>query len=184
MSGSALPPGPGCSTSWSRTMQTIRNSQMVLTGRHYHGLRWVGMRYDGLRSSKTLTFSKRYFLPSHNPDGYRKSREDDRMWRKTTTKYDGDFCQGTDANRSNLIKLDDCLINYHVKLDDYLINYHVKLDDCLTGTGTSTGLRLEPLVTAAARLIMVPNLSPRWAPAVKKRCENSKIIQLCCPPPG
>ena len=110
------------------------------------------------------------------------------MWRKTTTKYDGDFCQGTDANRSNLIrlddclinyhakldnyminyhvKLDDCLINYHVKLDDYLINYHVKLDDCLTGTGTSTGLRLEPLVTAAARLIMVPNLSPRWAEAV------------------
>jgi len=41
-----------------------------------------------------------YFLPSHNPDGYRKSREDDRMWRKTTTKYDGDFCQGTDANRN------------------------------------------------------------------------------------
>lgn len=41
-----------------------------------------------------------YFLPSHNPDGYRKSREDDRMWRKTTTKYDGDICQGTDANRN------------------------------------------------------------------------------------
>merc|ERR1712066_141468 len=41
-----------------------------------------------------------YFLPSHNPDGYRKSREDDRMWRKTTTKYDGDTCQGTDANRN------------------------------------------------------------------------------------
>jgi len=41
-----------------------------------------------------------YFLPSHNPDGYRKSREDDRMWRKTTTKYDGDVCQGTDANRN------------------------------------------------------------------------------------
>lgn len=43
----------------------------------------------------------RYFLPSHNPDGYRKSRDDDRMWRKTTTKYDGDSCQGTDANRSS-----------------------------------------------------------------------------------
>merc|ERR1712218_335199 len=42
-----------------------------------------------------------YFLPSANPDGYRKSRDDDRMWRKTTTKYDGDICQGTDANRSN-----------------------------------------------------------------------------------
>merc|ERR1712142_398393 len=31
-----------------------------------------------------------YFLPSHNPDGYRKSRDDDRFWRKTTTQYDGD----------------------------------------------------------------------------------------------
>merc|ERR1711872_1090532 len=41
-----------------------------------------------------------YFLPSHNPDGYRKSRDDDRMWRKTTTQYDGDSCQGTDANRN------------------------------------------------------------------------------------
>merc|ERR1711970_1423334 len=41
-----------------------------------------------------------YFLPSHNPDGYRKSREDDRMWRKTTTHYSGDSCQGTDANRN------------------------------------------------------------------------------------
>merc|ERR1711973_312659 len=34
-----------------------------------------------------------YFLPSHNPDGYRKSRDDDRFWRKTTTQYDGDACQ-------------------------------------------------------------------------------------------
>jgi len=41
-----------------------------------------------------------YFLPSHNPDGYRKSRDDDRMWRKTTTHYPGDTCQGTDANRN------------------------------------------------------------------------------------
>merc|ERR1712183_853025 len=41
-----------------------------------------------------------YFLPSHNPDGYRKSRNDDRMWRKTTTHYSGDPCQGTDANRN------------------------------------------------------------------------------------
>jgi len=41
-----------------------------------------------------------YFLPSHNPDGYRKSRNDDRMWRKTTTHYSGDSCQGTDANRN------------------------------------------------------------------------------------
>merc|ERR1719158_270023 len=41
-----------------------------------------------------------YFLPSHNPDGYRKSRDHDRMWRKTTTKYSGDVCEGTDANRN------------------------------------------------------------------------------------
>merc|ERR1712055_939037 len=34
-----------------------------------------------------------YFLPSHNPDGYRKSRNDDRMWRKTTTHYSGDHAR-------------------------------------------------------------------------------------------
>ena len=34
-SGSALPQAPGCSTSWLRTMQTTRNSQMVWTGRWY-----------------------------------------------------------------------------------------------------------------------------------------------------
>merc|ERR1712037_494842 len=32
VSGLALPPAPGCSMSWSRTMQTTPNSQMVLTG--------------------------------------------------------------------------------------------------------------------------------------------------------
>merc|ERR1712080_37575 len=41
-----------------------------------------------------------YFLPSHNPDGYRVTRDDDRMWRKTTTQYSGDSCRGTDANRN------------------------------------------------------------------------------------
>jgi len=41
-----------------------------------------------------------YFLPSHNPDGYHKSQTDDRMWRKTTTQYASDSCQGTDANRN------------------------------------------------------------------------------------
>ena len=41
-----------------------------------------------------------YFLPSVNPDGYHKSREEDRMWRKTTSWYEGDECQGTDANRN------------------------------------------------------------------------------------
>ena len=40
-----------------------------------------------------------YFLPSHNPDGYHKTREEDRMWRKTTSWHEGDECQGTDANR-------------------------------------------------------------------------------------
>ena len=41
-----------------------------------------------------------YILPSHNPDGYRVSQDADRMWRKTTTQYSGDSCQGTDANRN------------------------------------------------------------------------------------
>merc|ERR1711992_74519 len=73
VSGSVLPRGLGCSMRWSRTMLDI------------------------LSSRKNLDW---YFLPSANPDGYRKSRDDDRMWRKTTTKYDGDICQGTDANRN------------------------------------------------------------------------------------
>merc|ERR1711892_295537 len=41
-----------------------------------------------------------YFLPVANPDGYRKSRDDDRMGRKTTTFYEGNKCQGTDPNRT------------------------------------------------------------------------------------
>jgi len=41
-----------------------------------------------------------YFLPVHNPDGYRKSRDEDRMWRKTTSQYPENSCQGTDANRN------------------------------------------------------------------------------------
>ena len=52
-----------------------------------------------------------------------------------------------------------------------------------TGTGISTGLRLEPLGTAAARLIMVLSLSLRWT--AFKFTETHKIIQLVyfpCPP--
>jgi len=61
-----------------------------------------------------------YFLPSHNPDGYRKSQNQDRMWRKTTTHYSGDQCQGTDANRNwdyhwaeNGASPDSCSQTYH-----------------------------------------------------------------------
>merc|ERR1712002_1167959 len=41
-----------------------------------------------------------YFLPDHNPDGYRKTRNSNRMWRKTTSHHSGDSCDGTDANRN------------------------------------------------------------------------------------
>ena len=41
-----------------------------------------------------------YFLPLYNPDGYFRSREVDRLWRKTTSSYQGDKCQGTDPNRN------------------------------------------------------------------------------------
>ena len=41
-----------------------------------------------------------YFLPLYNPDGYFRSRESDRLWRKTTSSYQGLKCQGTDANRN------------------------------------------------------------------------------------
>ena len=46
-----------------------------------------------LISSNSNDIHNRYFLPSHNPDGYHKSQEEDRMWRKTTTHYDNDLCQ-------------------------------------------------------------------------------------------
>jgi len=62
-----------------------------------------------------------YFLPSANPDGYRKSRNDDRMWRKTTSFYEGNECQGTDPNRNwdthwgdqNGASSDSCSLNYY-----------------------------------------------------------------------
>ena len=41
-----------------------------------------------------------YFLPLYNPDGYFRSRESDRLWRKTTSSYQGLKCQGTDLNRN------------------------------------------------------------------------------------
>jgi len=61
-----------------------------------------------------------YFLPVHNPDGYRVTRNDDRMWRKTTTQYPGDSCRGTDPNRNwdfhwaeNGASSDSCSQTYH-----------------------------------------------------------------------
>jgi len=64
-----------------------------------------------------------YFLPSHNPDGYRISREEDRLWRKTNTYYtDGDSnpaeCRGVDANRNwahhwgETLGYDHCALDY------------------------------------------------------------------------
>jgi murein tripeptide amidase MpaA len=42
-----------------------------------------------------------YFLPSHNPDGYAFSREENRMWRKTRSEHGSIFgCKGVDANRN------------------------------------------------------------------------------------
>ena len=31
-----------------------------------------------------------YFLSVHNPDGCYKTRQDDRLWRKSTSNYDGE----------------------------------------------------------------------------------------------
>merc|ERR1712203_725448 len=99
-SGSALPQAPGCSTSWLRTMQTTRNSQMVWTGTSFH------------RTTQTDTGSQ-----------------------GMTTECGERRRPSTMATPARELTL--------------------------TGTGISTGLRLEPLGTAAARLIMVLSLSLR-----------------------
>merc|ERR1712203_680896 len=99
-SGSALPQAPGCSTSWLRTMQTTRNSQMV----------WTGTSFQ--RTTQTDTGSQ-----------------------GTTTECGERRRPSTMATPARELTL--------------------------TGTGISTGLRLEPLGTAAARLIMVLSLSLR-----------------------
>jgi len=42
-----------------------------------------------------------YFLPSHNPDGYAFSRDENRMWRKTRSDHGSIFgCKGVDPNRN------------------------------------------------------------------------------------
>lgn len=41
-----------------------------------------------------------YIIPMINPDGYKYSWDEDRLWRKTRSKYPGDLCYGTDPNRN------------------------------------------------------------------------------------
>lgn len=42
-----------------------------------------------------------YFLPSHNPDGYAFTRDENRMWRKTRSDHGSIFgCKGVDPNRN------------------------------------------------------------------------------------
>ena len=75
-----------------------------------HGREWVApavgtwmlneLLEDAVNHPDLLSKLDWYFLPSVNPDGYQYSREVDRMWRKTTSWYEGDECQGTDANRN------------------------------------------------------------------------------------
>ncbi|XP_054748775.2 carboxypeptidase B-like [Lytechinus pictus] len=41
-----------------------------------------------------------YIVPSLNPDGYHYTWTNDRLWRKTRSKYEGEACTGTDPNRN------------------------------------------------------------------------------------
>ncbi len=40
------------------------------------------------------------FLPVVNPDGYEYTHTEDRLWRKSRSKHNGDECIGVDLNRS------------------------------------------------------------------------------------
>ena len=49
---------------------------------------WTGKRLQIYIVIETLS---RYFLPSHNPDGYAYTRDNNRMWRKTRSDNGGIF---------------------------------------------------------------------------------------------
>jgi len=61
-----------------------------------------------------------YFLPVLNPDGYEYTHTQDRLWRKSRSKHDGNDCLGVDLNRNfdfhwgeNGVKDDPCANTYH-----------------------------------------------------------------------
>lgn len=41
-----------------------------------------------------------YIIPTVNPDGFKYSHENNRMWRKTRSPNAGTTCYGTDGNRN------------------------------------------------------------------------------------
>ncbi|GMR35300.1 hypothetical protein PMAYCL1PPCAC_05495, partial [Pristionchus mayeri] len=53
------------------------------------------------RLSKALIDFDWFIIPQVNPDGYEYSRNTDRLWRKTRSRFNGSrYCLGTDANRN------------------------------------------------------------------------------------
>lgn len=53
------------------------------------------------RLSQALIDFDWFIIPQVNPDGYEYSRNTDRLWRKTRSRFNGSrYCLGTDANRN------------------------------------------------------------------------------------
>lgn len=95
------------------TISTNPNNPAILIDCTFHAREWIspafcqcftrnlleGYGTDPLftRHLDSLTF---YIIPMINPDGYKYSWDENRMWRKTRSKYEENLCAGTDPNRN------------------------------------------------------------------------------------
>lgn len=94
------------------TLSKYPNTPRILIDCGIHAREWIAPAYcqclvrtllgGGTITTgiPTLNDATYHILPLLNPDGYVYSRESDRMWRKTRSRYTGNVCYGTDPNRN------------------------------------------------------------------------------------